>query len=42
MLDYRQSPGPTTKSPLKQKKHPYEWSTIEYNSINNGTSENII
>ena len=30
------------KSSLKQEKHPYKWSTIEYNGINTGTSENII
>ena len=29
------------KSPLKQDKHPYKWSTIGYNSINTGTSKNI-
>ena len=29
------------KSPLKQEKHPYKWSTIKYNSINTGASENI-
>ena len=29
------------KSLLKQEKHPYKWSTIGYNSINTGTSENI-
>ena len=30
------------KSPLKQEKYPYKWSTIEDKSINTGTSENII
>ena len=30
------------RSPLKQKKHPYKWFTIEYNSMNIGTSENIL
>ena len=29
-------------SPLKQEKHSYKWSTNEYNSINSGTSENIL
>ena len=29
------------KNPLKQDKRPYKWSTIEYNSINTETSENI-
>ena len=28
-------------SPPQQVKYPYQWSTIEYNSINTGTSENI-
>ena len=30
------------KSPLQQESHPYKLSTIEYNSINTGTSETII
>ena len=30
------------KNPLKQEKHPYKWSTFKYNSINNGSSQNIV
>ena len=30
------------KSPLKQEKHPYKWSTIKYNNINTGPSQSII
>ena len=30
------------KSPLIQEKHSYKWPTIKYNSINTGTSQNIL
>ena len=39
--DYRRKPGPKKKS-LKQEKHPYKGSTIKYNTINNGPSQNIL
>ena len=29
------------KKSFKQEKHPYKWSTIDYDVINTGTSENI-
>ena len=29
-------------SHLKQEKHPYKWSTVEYNCIDTGTSENVL
>ena len=30
------------KNPLKQEKDPHKWSTIKYNSINTGPSQNIL
>ena len=30
------------ESPLKPEKHSYIWSKINYNSINTGTSENVL
>ena len=38
--EYRQNPGPTEKV-LQNKRsgNPCRWSTIEYNTINTGTSE---
>ena len=38
--EYRQNPGPTEKV-LQNKRsgNPSKWSTIEYNTINTGTSE---
>ena len=30
------------ENPLKQEKYPHKWSTIKYNSINTGPSENIL
>ena len=38
--EYRQNPGPTEKVlQNKRSANPYRWSTIEYNTINTGTSE---
>ena len=42
VLDYSLNPGPIEKALLNKEKHSCKWSTIKYNSINTGTSEDVL